>query len=227
MSPTRTPKLDGKWIIELAEFPQLRRELDHIKAFFSRSTDRYRPPYARTVGDWPRQCVFIASVNELEFFDVTGNRRFWPVLLAAPVKDTDIARDRDQIWAEAVHRYRSGDKWWLSPQIEAIAAEVQDDFVEPDIRDEPIADWIEREFPTTDALGYPIPAPKPVRFTIREVLEHALGFGINPKDELHPVIATAADEKRVIRRLRRLGYRPDPHRARSDGRQRFWIPAAG
>jgi len=206
--------LDGKWIIELAEFPQIRRDVDHVKAFFSRPTDRYRPPYARTVGDWPRQCVFIASVNELELPDVTGNRRFWPVLLAAPVKDEDIARDRGQLWAEAVHWYHAGSKWWLSPRIEAIAAEVQDDFVEPDVRDEPIADWIERTFAV----------PEQIRFTVRQILEHALGFAINAKDELHPVIATATDEKRVIRRLRRLGYRPDPHRFRADGKTRFWIP---
>jgi predicted P-loop ATPase len=218
--------LDGKWIIELAEFPQLRRDVDHVKAFLSRPTDRYRPPYARTVGDWPRQCVFIASVNELELPDVTGNRRFWPVLLAAPVKDQEIAQDREQLWAEVVHWYRAGSKWWLTPQIEAIAAEVQDDFVEPDVRDESIAAWIDLQFPTTDVLGQPIPEAqreKP-RFTVRQILERALGFAVDAKDELRSVVATAADEKRVIRRLRRLGYRPDPHRSRADGQQRYWVP---
>jgi len=209
--------LDGKWIVELAEFPQLRREIDHVKAFFSRPTDRYRPPYARSVSDWPRQCVFVATTNELELPDVTGNRRFLPVLLSAPVMDEDIERDRDQLWAEAVHWYRTGCRWWLSRDMEAIAAEVQDEFVEADVRDEPIWDWIDRQFPN--------PEKDPIRFTVRQVLEQALGFGINGKDELRPVIATASDEKRVIRRLRRLGYRPDPHRNRSDGQQRFWIPA--
>jgi len=217
--------LDGKWIIELAEFPQIRREVDHVKAFFSRPTDRYRPPYARTVGDWPRQCVFIASVNELELPDVTGNRRFWPVLLAGPVKDRDIERDRDQLWAEAVHWYRAGNKWWLSPRIEVIAGEMQDDFVEPDVRDEPIAAWIDMKFPTKDAQGQPIPASdRQIRFTVRQILEGALGFAIVAKDELRSVVATASDEKRVIRRLRRLGYHPDPHRSRTDGQKRFWVP---
>jgi predicted P-loop ATPase len=218
--------LSGVWVVELSEFPQLRRELDHVKAFLSRPTDRYRPPYARTVQDWPRQCVFIASVNELELPDVTGNRRYWPVLLAAPVKDEKIAVDRDQLWAEATHWYRHGIRWWLSPEVERVAAEMQDDFVEPDVRDEAIAAWIEVKFPTTDAYGRPIPEDqreKP-RFSVRQVLEHALGFGIDAKDELRPVIATAADEKRVIRRLRRLGYRPDPQRFRADGKTRFWIP---
>lgn len=209
--------LDGKWIVELAEFPQLRRDVEHLKAFFSRPTDRYRPPYTRSVCDWPRQCVFVATTNDLELPDVTGNRRFLPILLAAPVKDEEIERDREQLWAEAVHWYRTGCRWWLSRDLEAIAAEVQDEFVEPDVRDEAIWDWIERQFPD--------PIKTPIRFTVRQVLEQALGFGVNGKDELRPVIATAADEKRVIRRLRRLGYRPDPQRHRADGKTRFWIPA--
>jgi hypothetical protein len=33
-----------------------------------------------------------------------------------------------------------------------------------------------------------------------------------------------ADEKRVIRRLQRLGYRPDPRRHRTDVGRRYWIP---
>jgi putative DNA primase/helicase len=171
--------------------------------------------------------VFIATVNQLELPDVTGNRRFWPVLLAGPVKDEDIARDRDQLWAEAVHWYREGHKWWLSPKIEAIAAEMQDEFVEPDVRDEPIMAWIELEFPTTDAQGQPIPEDqrKTPRFTVRQVLERALGLAIDAKDQIRSVVATAADEKRVIRRLRRLGYRPEPHQTKQGGQRfRFWVP---
>ena len=70
-----------------------------------------------------------------------------------------------------------------------------------------------------------------IRFTVRQVLEQApSGIATDAKDdqetggEFRPPIATAADEKRVIRRLRRLGYRPDPHRTREDGPTAVWVP---
>ena len=71
--------LRGKWIIELAEIPHVRREADRVKAFFTRQEDRYREAYGMLNRDHRRQCVFIGTTNDLEFVDATGNRRFWPV----------------------------------------------------------------------------------------------------------------------------------------------------
>ena len=108
--------LVGKWIVELAEFPHIRREIEKVKAFFSRQTDRFRRAYAVLTRDWPRRCVFIATTNELEFIDTTGNRRFWPVQMRAPADVKAIERDRDQLWAEAVH--------WYSQRLQVVAAAV-------------------------------------------------------------------------------------------------------
>jgi predicted P-loop ATPase len=118
--------LGGKWIIELSEFPHNRRDVDSLKAFFSRQVDRFRHPYGRANVDHPRQTVFCATANMLEFIDVTGNRRVWPISPAKEVDVEAILRDRDELWAEAVHLYDRGHKWWLSPGLEAIAAVVQD-----------------------------------------------------------------------------------------------------
>jgi predicted P-loop ATPase len=107
--------LVGKWIVELSEFPHIRKEVERVKAFFSRQTDRYRRAYGRLNADHPRQCVFCATANELEFLDVTGNRRCWPIPLDRAADIAAIERDRAQLWAEAVHLYRQGYKWWLSP----------------------------------------------------------------------------------------------------------------
>lgn len=117
--------LKGKWIVELSELSALRRsDAEAVKAFLSRTEERYRPPYGRAEVIEPRRCVFAGTTNRSDYLvDDTGARRFWPV----PVGQIDLVglkRDRDQIWAEAMAAYKEGEPWWLSPQEEAEAAEI-------------------------------------------------------------------------------------------------------
>ena len=49
----------GVWIIELSKLDTLSRsEVSRIKAFMSRTTDHFRPPYGKRLIESPRQCVF-------------------------------------------------------------------------------------------------------------------------------------------------------------------------
>lgn len=117
--------LRGKWIIELPELSAMRRtETEGVKAFLSRTTERYRPAYGRYEVIEPRRCVFAGTTNRTDWLtDDTGGRRFWPVALGK-VNLQALARDRYQIWAEAVTLYRGGAKWWLATGDEAEAAAV-------------------------------------------------------------------------------------------------------
>lgn len=208
--------LSGKWIIECSEFPQARRDIDHFKAFFSRSVDRYRKAYGRLSADYPRGCVFIASANALAFIDVTGNRRVWPVELEKPIDEAAIEHDRDQIWAEALHVFDDGFQWWLPPSIEAIAGQMQDAFIEPDEWDGLVLAFLDVQFPekqdgTRD------------KFTRRDVIE---GLRFDYSDPGNSKFPKPADENRVERRLRALGFTPEPHRRKQNGKRfRFWIVA--
>lgn len=86
------------WIIELSELDTLSRsEVSRIKAFMSRMTDRFRPPYGKRLIESPRQCLFAGTVNHSTYLqDDTGARRFWPV--ACGRIDIDrLLRDRDQL----------------------------------------------------------------------------------------------------------------------------------
>jgi predicted P-loop ATPase len=64
----------GVWIIELAELDAMGRpEASRTKAFMSRSTDRYRPPYGRHLIEVPRESVFAGTVNHDAYLkDETG-----------------------------------------------------------------------------------------------------------------------------------------------------------
>lgn len=119
--------IQGVWCVELAELDSLNRaETTEAKSFFSQRKDRYRPSYGRCAQDFPRQCVFIGTTNQGEYLkDYTGNRRYWPV----KCEDINIAAlraARDQLWAEAVVRYKAGDVWWALAE-EAAMFEVEQD----------------------------------------------------------------------------------------------------
>jgi predicted P-loop ATPase len=121
-------QLAGAWIIELAELDSISRaDVSRIKAFMSRTTDRFRPPYGRRVVEQPRQCVFAGTVNGNEYLrDETGGRRFWPIACSS-IDIDELAVDRDQLWAEARDRYAAAEPWWLdTDELISDAAEEQD-----------------------------------------------------------------------------------------------------
>jgi predicted P-loop ATPase len=123
-----------------------RSDVGRIKAFMSRGSDRFRPPYGKRPIDSPRQCVFAGSVNNGTYLrDETGARRFWPVECKAAVIDVDaLAEVRDQLWAEAAYMYFEGKPWWLdSVKLNQDAAEEQSGRYEEDPWDELIVPWIE------------------------------------------------------------------------------------
>lgn len=137
----------GVWVIEIAELDSMSRsDVGKIKAFMSRATDRFRPPYGKRTIESPRQCVFAGSVNHGTYLrDETGGRRFWPVECKAPAIDVDsLAEVRDQLWAEANALYFDGKPWWLdSVELNREASREQEERYEGDPWDELILEWAE------------------------------------------------------------------------------------
>jgi hypothetical protein len=136
-SPDCFQALRGVWIYELAELASVSgRESERIKAYVSSAVDRYRTSYARRVADVPRQVAFAGTTNAHAYLsDSTGARRFHPI--ACGLIDLEaLARDRDQLWAEAVVMLERGEAWHLSPDLEvqqrgiAVAREHEDSWTE-------------------------------------------------------------------------------------------------
>jgi len=125
----------GKWIIEMAELSNMNKaEVEVVKAFISRNSERFRPAYGRNEITYERQCIFAGSTNKTDYLrDETGNRRFWPVKVGPRCDTTSLKRDRDQIWAEALKCFNDGEPWWLAEDIETTAREEQESRVSQDI----------------------------------------------------------------------------------------------
>ena len=136
--------LRGVWFLEMAELTQLiASEADAVKAFITRSVDRYRPPYGRQVVEVPRQGVLVGTTNSQEWLrDATGNRRFWPFdCTRADV--AWVAAHRDQLWAEAAVREKSGEAHWIDTpdDVEEAGQAVADRMVEDPWHDR-IREWV-------------------------------------------------------------------------------------
>ena len=136
------------WIIEMAELAKLKRadDIESIKSFISTYEDTYRPAYGRRVQTIPRCSVFCGTSNPSEVLsDPTGNVRFWPVKVCDEIDLATLRADRDQLWAEAVVRYKAGEKWWIEDKAtRLLAAEAAQEFV---VRDEwvtVIERWLEQ-----------------------------------------------------------------------------------
>ena len=147
--------IQGKWLIELAEMTgYTRSEENMIKQFLSRTSDFFRKAFGRRSEEYPRQCVFFGSSNDHEFLkDSTGNRRFWPVdvgkCLAPKSIWEELPNEVDQIWAEAVTRFRQGETLYLNDQeVIQAALDNQSGHREVNIREGLIAEFISRPIPT-------------------------------------------------------------------------------
>lgn len=136
--------LQGRWIAEVAELAALKKtDITEVKKFITETVDQYRPVHGKNTIDRPRRCVFIGTTNEHQYLkDSTGNRRFWPVP-CGEVRISEIEADRDQLWAEAVDRFRSGEPWWITDEATIAQAEaIQAERAEDDTWGQYIDDWI-------------------------------------------------------------------------------------
>lgn len=203
--------MEGCWLGEIPDMASFRgRDLEHIKAFITIREDRYRRKYARHAVTRPRQCVFAATDNSGDWNgDVTGARRFWP-FLCKTVNIDYLKANRDQLFVEAVVRYRRGELHYdvpMADQIEQAEArrhgdaweEVIDRYVyEIPKEDHGETYWIKRDKPLTE-------------MRVNDIMQHALDLPAGRWDR--------STQIRVAKCLQALGWRRSNRR---NGESRYW-----
>lgn len=188
--------IQGVWGQEMAELDSFNKaESTAAKQFITQQIDRYRPSYGHNAQTFPRQTLFVGTTNQDVFLkDYTGNRRYWPVL----VKRVDIEGlqvFRDQLWAEAMHAYQNGERWWADgPAEEQLFINEQDSRMQGDPWETKLQDYL--HVATKDY------------FTAAELLEECIGKPLGTQNK--------ADENRLGPIMQSLGWK--------HGRKRIPVP---
>lgn len=114
-------QISGKWLVESSDLTGIHRsEVEAIKQFLSKQSDRARLAYAHQPTERFRQCVFFGTTNSSRYLRDEQNRRFWPLRIT--LFDLAALRGaRDQLWAEAKHLYDRGASIRLDPSLYALA----------------------------------------------------------------------------------------------------------
>jgi DNA polymerase I-like protein with 3'-5' exonuclease and polymerase domains len=111
----------GAIVAHAAEMSAWRKsDIEEQKATLTRCVDYGRPAYGHEVRDYPRRASFVFTLNDTEFMqDATGDRRYWGIsAIRERINVEGLRRDRDQILAEALHRLKSGEQHWPTPEEE-------------------------------------------------------------------------------------------------------------
>lgn len=156
-------QMAGKMLVEFSDLEGFHgRTAEELKAFLSRTTDRYRGVFGRYAEDHPRQGIFAGTTNQrTPLRDFTGNRRFWPVSTGV-ANVIGLRADRNQLWAEAIHEFNSGKAWWLeTPEERALADSMAEESRETDEWQGLVEDYIAGEYAvrTVDILTNAVEIP--------------------------------------------------------------------
>lgn len=92
-------------------------KLANLKSFITKREETYVRKFENRTTKEPRRCVFVGTTNETHYLFDDDNRRYWPFEVEGKIDKDLIVKDRDQIWAEAVHLYTQGVEWWPSDEL--------------------------------------------------------------------------------------------------------------
>jgi len=131
----------GKVIGELPELSGMRdRDVESIKAFITRTHERWIPKYCEYETTYARRLLLIGTTNEDEILnDATGARRWLPIQVGQ-CYPKQLVIDRNQLWAEATVLFlQAGIDW---QEAERLAPVQHQKFRDTDVWEEPVEAWL-------------------------------------------------------------------------------------
>jgi hypothetical protein len=181
-------QIHSAWLYEFSELENVvsGRSESRLKAFLTSTHDTFRAPYAAATTNRARSVAICGTTNRQEILtDDTGSRRFWIVPVGLEIDREELARVRDQLWAEARADYEAGEPWWFDRQLE-------DDREKANIEFETDDAW-------DDAVESFLATPTVRDVTIGRVLADALRLEVGRQDR--------AAQMRAAKILKRLGWK--------------------
>ena len=201
--------LQGMVLVEASEMTgSTKAEVETIKKFLSRTNDNIRLTCRRDPSPLLRRCMIVGTTNDPRCLpnDSSGNRRFLPV----PCLDGDPAKTRayldehrEQMWAEALHRVRTGHETaYLPDSLKGAQSALTEQYRAVDeVAEEVIGAWLDKN---------------PQAVTANHI---ASGINWNPDSRSIYRITTV---------LKQMGYTRAEKRVRTGGgRLWLWTPPDG
>ena len=103
-------------LINIDEFDKTTNSQQIVLKYLLSSSDvKFRPPYGKTIKQYRRYTSFIGTTNQQQpLVDPTGSRRFVCVGIPAG-KSIDFTDNLDhrQLYAQALHLFNNGERYWL------------------------------------------------------------------------------------------------------------------
>jgi predicted P-loop ATPase len=217
--------LHGVWVYCLDEMASVHgAEVKTMRNFMTGTVDRYRPSYGHFAQEFPRQNIFICTINPEAggyFADRTGNRRFWPIEMKRRAEVDKLVKVRDQLWAEARVLYDKKVPHWPDAKLLKLCEEQQGRRVQIEPWNEVVGEWLARGAPMRDESGMFMRERRVNTargLTTSEVLVHALGFP--------PTQMNKGPAMRAAQVLKDLGFQHTARETHDGIRDRYYKPGA-
>ena len=219
-------KLENKWIVEVAELANLRRDkIESVKAFITQTQDTYRPKYARNAENRPRGVVFMGTTNSTTFLtDPTGNRRWLPLECGIEPRSVSLWNGKttkeyfEQVWAEAVDIFKSQDiSLVLDPALEADAECTRAKYTTEDPRLGIVEVYLAKRLENYTRVTKGCGDPQELRVCLKEIAIEALDC----KDER---LYNFNDIKALVEKIPNWQFHSERKVCETYGRQRYFAP---